>query len=62
VVEIIPRNVSSAYHWHHVVLERHHDDVEADDSGVCQVKVLAADERVQKHPRLGIIAPVGWLT
>jgi len=55
-------HLSVPYPRHHVVLESHHDNVEPDDSGVCQVKVLATDERVKKHPRLGVVAPVGRLT
>ena len=43
-------------------LERHGDDVEADDAGDGQVEVLAADDDVNDESRLGVRRPVRQLT
>lgn len=46
---------------HHVELHRHGDDIEADDSGDGEVKVLGSDDVVNKQPGPGVSRVVRWL-
>ena len=43
-------------------LKSHSDDVQSNDAGNGQVKVLAADDDVQNESRLGVAGPVRQLT
>ena len=54
--------MTDRYPWHEVVFERHHDDVQTNDARAGQVEIFAADERMQNHSRLGVVAPVRRLT
>ena len=49
------------YIGHHVVLERHGDDIEADDPCDGKVKVLAARCGVQEHAEGRVVHEVGRL-
>jgi hypothetical protein len=44
--------------WHHVELESQRDDVQTDNAGNTQVKILAGDDRVEQQSRLGVERPV----
>ena len=38
------------YHWHHVELHGHGDDIQTDDSGDGQIKVLRSHHLVDDQP------------
>ena len=44
--------------WHHVILDGHGDDVDADDGRDGQVEVLAAGDRVESKSRSRVARPV----
>jgi len=44
--------------WHKIELKSHGDDVESDDAGDGQVKVLTHSDAVEKHSWLGVERPI----
>ena len=52
-------DVPAIYLRHVVVLHRHGDDVDTDHAGYRNVKVLAADDRVQPEAELAVVRPIG---
>jgi len=57
-----PNEETVIYRRHHMKLQSHRDDVEANDTGDAQVEVLAADDDVNDQPRLAVVGPVRQLT
>ena len=55
----MPGPTGATYRWHHVVLEGHRDDIEADHAGDRKVKVLAADDGVDEESDPRVVSPVG---